>query len=149
MIHDEPARITREWLAGLEADGITLPEYVEVLGIVSQLRAIDAFEFGVGRPSRPLPDPTAEGPSPAIVAEATINGGWVPTVGPAFPPSVLSSVTAENEAAMEDMHGILYLAATAGDGYTMANMTVVRDGLSRSQMEFIAAQTSLINDCFF
>lgn len=148
-IHDRPASITREWLAGLEAEGLTLAEYVEVLGIVSQLRAIDTFEFGVGRPVRPLPEPTAEGPSPAIVPDATINGGWVPTVGPAYPPSVLSSVAAENEAAMEDIHGILYLAPTAGDGYTMGNMTVVRDGLNRTQMEFVAARTSLVNDCFF
>jgi len=149
MIHDEPAHITRDWLAELEANGLTLAEYVEVLGIVSQLRAIDTFEFGVGRPTRPLPEPTAEGPSPAVVTDATINGGWVPTVGPAFPPSVLSSVPAENEAAMEDIHGVLYLAPTAGEGYTMGNMTVVRDGLSRTQMEFVAARTSLVNECFF
>lgn len=148
-IYEEPATITREWLAGLEADGLALTEYVEVLGIVSQLRAIDTFEFGVGRPTRPLPEPVAGEPSRAVVAEATINGGWVPTVGPAFPPSVLSSVTAENTAAMDDVHPTLYLAPTAGEGFTMGNMTVVRDGLDRMQMELVAARTSLVNDCFF
>lgn len=149
MIHDEPARITQDRITGFEAAGLTLTEYVEVLGIVSQLRAIDTFEFGVGRPTRPLPEPTDEGPNPVVVEDATINGGWVPTVGPAFPPSVLSSVPAENEAAMEDLHGLLYLAPTRGDGFTMGNLAVVRDGLSRTQMEFVAARTSLINDCFF
>jgi hypothetical protein len=62
---------------------------------------------------------------------------------------VLSSVAAENTAAMEDVHPTLYLAPNAGEGYTMGNMTVVRDGLSRTQMELIAARTSLVNDCFF
>ena len=36
-----------------------------------------------------------------------------------------------------------------GDGNTMGNMQVVRDGLNRSQIEFVAGRTSLLNDCFF
>ena len=55
---------------------------------------------------------------------------------------------AENEA-MHDVHEVLYLAPRGGDGYTMGNTTVVRDGLQRTQMEFVAARTSLVNDCFF
>lgn len=148
-IYVEPATITRTWLAGLEADGLTLTDYVEVLGIVSQLRTVDTFEFGVGRSARPLPEPVAGEPSRAIVADATINGGWVPTVGPAFPPSVLSSVAAENAAAMEDVHPTMYLAPSGGGRYTMADMAAVRDGLSRTQMELVASRTSLVNDCFF
>lgn len=147
-IHDEPATITRGWLSTLEADALTLAEYVEVLGVVSQLRAIDTFEFAVGRPTRPLPTPIGGDPSRQSVDDAAINGGWVPTVGLAFPPTILSSVPAENEA-MHDVHEVLYLAPRAGDGYTMANTTVVRDGLRRTQMEFVAARTSLVNDCFF
>ena len=50
---------------------------------------------------------------------------------------------------MHDVHEVLYLAPRAGDGYTMGNTTVVRDGLRRTQMEFVAARTSLVNDCFF
>jgi hypothetical protein len=147
-IHDEPATITRAWLQALEDDGLTLAEYVEVLGLVSQLRAIDTFEFAVGRPTRPLPDPIDGDPSHDSVDDAVINGAWVPTVGLAFPPTILSSVPAENEA-MHDVHEVLYLAPRAGDGYTMGNMAVVRDGLARTQMEFVAARTSLVNDCFF
>jgi hypothetical protein len=147
-IHDHPAEITREWLSTLEDRGLTPAEYVEVLGIVAQLRAIDTFLFGLGGGQRPLPDPADGQPTRVVVDDTTIDGGWVPTVGPAFPPSVLSSVAAENEA-MHDLHENFYLAPAAGEGYTMANLHAVRDGLSRSQMEFVAARTSLINDCFF
>ena len=146
-IHDHPAEITRSWLGTLEDRGLTLAEYVEVLGIVAQLRAVDTFLFGLGE-QRPLPDPVAGQPTRVIVEEAAIEGGWVPTVGPAFPPSVLSSVASENEA-MHDLHENFYLAPAAGEGYTMANLHAVRDGLSRTEMEFVAARTSLINDCFF
>lgn len=147
-IHDEPATITRDWLRELEADGLTPAQYVEVLGVVSQLRAIDTFEFAVGRPTRPLPTPVEGDPTRETVDAAKLDGGWVPTVGPAFPTTILSSVPAENDA-MHDVHEVLYLAPTDGDGYTMANMVAVRDGLHRTQMEFVAARTSLLNDCFF
>lgn len=148
MIHDHPADITLAWLDDLEARGLTLIRYVEVLGVVAQLRAIDTFLLGIGADQRPLPDPVDGLPRHDVVDDATINGGWVPTVGPAWPPSVLSSVTAENDA-MHDIHSALYLAPTAGEGLTMANNLAVRNGLDRMQMEFVAARTSLVNDCFF
>ena len=91
-LHDEPATITRDWLRALQDDGLTLAQYVEVLGVVSQLRALDTFEFAVGRPTRPLPDPVPGQPSRETVDDAEINGAWVPTVGVAFPPTILSSV---------------------------------------------------------
>jgi len=51
---------------------------------------------------------------------------------------------------MFDVHTTLYLAPDGNpDGNSMGNMNAVREGLSRSQMEFVAARTSLLNDCFF
>lgn len=148
-IHDAPADIRRDWLAELEAGGLTLAEYVEVLGIVARLRAFDTFCFGVGRDSFELREPLDGAPARTTVDDVEFEGAWVPTVGVAFPPSILSSVPAENEA-MHDAHGILYLAPSGEpEGYTMGNMHVVRDGLTRSQIEFVAARTSLLNDCFF
>ena len=148
MIHDRPAEITREWLADLETRGLTLAQYVEILGIVSQLRAIDTFLFGVGAAQRPLPDPVDGVPTGETIDAARIDGGWVPTVGAAFPTTVLSSIPLEDEA-MNDLHAVMYLAPTAGEGFTMANLHAVRDDMTRTQMEFVAARTSLVNDCFF
>ncbi|WP_394935497.1 hypothetical protein [uncultured Ilumatobacter sp.] len=73
----------------------------------------------------------------------------MPTIGVAFPPTILSAVPPENEA-MFDVHTTLYLAPDSNpDGNSMGNMNAVREGLNRSQMEFVAARTSLLNDCFF
>jgi hypothetical protein len=147
-IHDHPATITQQWIEELEANGVSRLVYVEILGIVARLRALDTFTFGLGRPLRRLPAPTAGEPSKTIVDEARFDGGWVPTVGSAGPPNALSAVQAENNALL-DLHGHLYLEPRAGDGYTMGNFAVIRDGVNRSQMEFVAARTSLLNDCFF
>jgi len=148
-IHDRPAELRREWLAGLEAEGLALLEYVEVLGIVARLRAVDTFRFGLGTGFLPLPEPLAGEPCRERVDEAVVSNGWVPTVGPAWPLTVLSSVPAENRA-MEDVHSVLYLSATFDEkGPSMGNTQAVRDGLTRTQMEFVAARTSLLNDCFY
>ena len=147
-IHDEPATITLEWLDAVRSDGLTDAAYVEVIGLVAQVRALDTFEFGVGRPQRPLPEPIDGQPATTEVAGATFDGGWIPTVGPAFPMSVLSLAPAEHEA-MVDISEVFYLAPRGGDGFTMGNQHVIRDGLTRSQIEFVASRTSLLNDCFF
>ena len=147
-IHDDPATITLAWLSHLRTDGLTDPEYVEVIGLVAQVRALDTFEFGVGRALRPIPESIDGRPTATEVAGAALDGGWIPTVGPAFPLSVLSLAPAEHEA-MVDISEVLYLAPRGGDGFTMGNQHVVRDGLTRSQIEFVASRTSLINDCFY
>lgn len=147
-IYDAPASITQAWIADLEAGGLTLLEYVEVVGITARLRALDTLDFGHESPLWQLPDPIAGEPT-RLSVDATVDGGWVPTIGVAFPTTVLSSVPAENDA-MNDVHSELYLAPTGDrDGFAMGNMQVVRDGLGRPQMEFIASRTSLLNDCFF
>ena len=147
-IHDAPATITNTWIDELETAGLNRLAYVEVLGVVSRLRALDTFTFGIGRPPREIPAPVAGDPSRAEVDGASFDGGWVPTVGPAGPPNALSAVQIEHDG-LHDLHGHLYLEARGGDGNAMGNMSVVRNGINRSQMEFVAGRTSLLNDCFY
>lgn len=149
-IHDVPATITEAWLEALVADGLTIERYVEVLGIVARLRAVDTTTFGLGRALTALPDAASDGqPTGAVAAGARPDGSWLPTVGPAWPPSILSALPAE-VAGMHDVHDTLYLTADPeSDAPSMAELDVVRDGLDRVQIEFVAARTSLINDCFF
>jgi hypothetical protein len=147
-VHDAPAEITLEWLDGVRSAGVSDGQYVEVVGVVAQLRAIDTFEFGLRRERRLLPDPVSGDPARIEIEGTGLDGGWVPTVGPAYPLSVLSLAPPEHDA-MVDLSEALYLAPRAGEGYTMGNQHVVRDGLTRSQIEFVASRTSLVNDCFY
>lgn len=134
--------VTREWVDGLDAAGLTKPAYVEILGVVARLTAVDTFLFGIGAAEQPLPGPAPGRPSFETVPEATMNGGFVPTIGVASAPNALSAVAAETDALL-DLHGVLYLALD-----DMGDLEIEKD-LSRAQMEFVAARTSLINDCYF
>ncbi len=129
---------SRTW----KSAGSTARRYVEILGVVARLDAVDTFLFGIGAPTRPLPDPRPGEPSRVPVPEARLDGGFVPTVGPAFPTSALSAVAAEQHA-QEDLHGVLYMTIEQ-----MGDLEIELD-LNRAQIEFVAARTSLLNDCFF
>jgi len=63
-------------------------------------------------------------------------------VGGASIVQALSAVPSEAEA-QEDMHGPLYLTYAQ-----MQDLQFVR-GLTRPQMELVAARTSALNECFY
>jgi len=137
-----PATIRQGFVREMENGGIPSSTYVEVLGLVARLTAIDTFAFGLGVDPAPLPPPTEDEATGELADDAAIDGGWVPTVGPAFPPTALSLVPGEHRA-MLDLHNVFYLSIAG-----MADLDVDR-GLHRTQMELVAARTSLLNECFF
>lgn len=136
------ASITAETVDGVEANGIDRAAYVEIVGIVSRVMAIDTFDRGIGRQPRPTPDPVGGVPSRAPVPEARRRAGWVSTVGAIGPPTALSSVRRE-AADQAALHDVLYLPYSG-----MSDLDAER-GLHRTQMELVAARVSLLNDCMF
>lgn len=132
-----PAHIGQLGDAGLGA-----AMYVEMLGLVTRLQAVDTFCFAIGAELPELPEPIDGPPTGIVATDARLQGGWIPTVGPASPPSALTLLPSEHEA-MHDLHGALYLSIEG-----MADLDADR-GLHRTQMEFVAARTSLLNECFF
>ncbi len=137
-----PAAIREPWVQEHERNGVAASTYVEILGLVSRLTAVDTFAFGLGHEPVELPAAVDGEPTGRVAADASLHGGWVPTVGPASPPSALSLVPDEHEA-MLDLHGVFYLSLAG-----MADLDADR-GLHRTQMELTAARTSLLNECFF
>ena len=137
-----PATIRPSWIQELEQTGIPSSTYVEVLGLVSRLIAVDTFAFALGTEPVPLPEAADDWPTGELDDEAVLDGGWVPTVGRASPPTALSLVPAELRAMLE-LHEVFYLSIP-----DMGDLDADR-GLHRTQMELVAARTSLLNECFF
>ncbi|CAN5636154.1 hypothetical protein BH24ACT5_BH24ACT5_12450 [soil metagenome] len=142
LVARHAATITCDIVDELESLGLRREQYVEIVGVVSRVAAIDTFERGVGRPQRPVPASSPGEPSRHLAAAARQRAGWVPTVGAIGPPTALSAVPAE-AAAQEALHGALYLSYAE-----MADLAVTR-GLTRTQMELVAARVSFLNDCFY
>lgn len=145
---DRAHTITAQWVDTRAAAGISRFAYVELLAVTCFAVVADTFEYGIGACGigdglHPLPDPEPGHPTGAVDEQATVDGGWVPTVGPAFPPTGFSAIPAEHRL-MHTLHRELYISVPK-----MFDLDLVRDGLARDQMELVAARTSLVNDCFF
>jgi len=136
-----PAAIRRPWVERVATD-LGYPRYVEIVGVTSRLAAIDTFHTAIGSALETLPEPEPGEPSRTEEPQARPGAGWVPMVGGASITQALSLVDAESTA-QEDMHGPLYLSYEG-----MAELDYV-GGLSRAQMELVAARTSAINECFY
>ena len=139
----EPATIRAIDLERWESEGLDGFAFVELVGIVSRLTAVDVASFGLGLQPAPLPEATSGEPALHRPEEAAVTTGWAPTIGPAGAPNSLSAVPAEAEA-MFDIHGVMY--ATMDQ---MFDLKLERNALSRPQIELVAARTSRLNDCFY
>lgn len=141
VAHDA-ASITAAFVDDLESSGLARERYAEIVGVVSRVVAIDTYERGLGRAPRDVPIDHPGEPSRSVVPAARRRAGWVPTVGAIGPPSALSAVDAE-ATAQEALHGALYLSYA-----DMIDLHAER-GLTRAQMELVAARVSYLNDCLF
>jgi hypothetical protein len=141
VIGAQPAAVRRPWVESV-AGKLSYPHYIEITGIASRLAAIDTVHDGIGEEREPLPEPEPGEPSRTAEPLARPGAAWVPMVGGASITQALSLVDPE-AVAQEDLHGPLYLSYEG-----MAMMDYVA-GLSRAQMELVAARTSAINECFY
>ena len=139
----EAISIRRDDIERWIAAGMRVEAYVELVGITCRVTALDTAAFGLGLDAPNLPIPSTGDPSCALADDVAYVDGWVPTTGPAFPPTALTSVPGATEL-LFDVHGVLYLTIEQ-----MGNHSTVRDGLTRAQMELAAARTSYLNDCFY
>jgi hypothetical protein len=142
LLATRPAGVTEEWLRSV-CDEISEPRYVELVGIVARVMAIDTFHRLAGWPLTPLPaarpgDPSREPPP----GNARKNHTWVAMVRPAAP-FVLSSVPGAMRAT-NDLSDVLYMPMDQ-----MRDPDWRRGELDRTQVELVAATTSHANQCFY
>ena len=131
-----------EWVDGLEQRGLMRYAYVEVIGLVARLEAVDVFEFALGRPLRPLPKPVPGDPTGIVDPAASMQGAWVPTTDVPNAPVSLSAIPNESRA-LHDIHGSFFIT-----NEQIIQFDLVKD-LIRPQMEIVAARASMLNECFY
>lgn len=141
-VAEAPDYITPDWIDDLERRGLARPAYVEIIGIVARISAVDTYAHGAGVEPFDLHHPHDGEPS-RHVPDGLVETAWVPTVGQPGAPNALTVVPGEHHA-QEELHTALYL------GYgEMADLDATKDGLHRTEMELVAARTSYLNNCFY
>jgi hypothetical protein len=124
--------------------------YVELCAIVSTVAAVAHLCRNIGVEVPPLPAPTAGRPTrhrPERLASARFN--WVPVAEPADEVAAVvqaySAVPAEHRNTWR-MADAQYMPS---DEMVQPDWTRRPDGLSRAQMELVAARLSKLRECFY
>jgi len=139
----ESPLITREWVAGLEANGVSLPAYAEIIGIVARLSAVDFFHKALGMPLEPLPSPHPGEPSQTPPpTDLVVGKSFVPMVRGVSIPQTVSLVPPET-VAWQELSDAMYMTFMQMDNADF------RRSLHRTQIELVAARTSEVNECFY
>lgn len=144
--------ITGDVVADFESRGLDRFRYLETVGVVARLANIDFYLRGLGAtlleiPAGRSPGPEGSGPDDwpptgEIRADAGLTDGWVPAIGPLIAPFTLDALPSEGRA-LRAIHEPMYMPMDEmGDHrYT--------DVLTRVQIEYVAARTSYLNECFY
>jgi hypothetical protein len=141
------ATLTEEWYRTQIAAGIDPVAYVEMVGVVVAVAAVDGFARAAGSERPPLP-PAVDGPPrrehPAVES-ATLN--WVVVAAPADRSAAVVqglSAVPEEFANLERLAAAQYIPMFEMDDHAWNRGT-----LSRPDMELVAARLSAARECFY
>lgn len=81
-IRTDPGRLGRSWYHGLRDSGMVEERYVETVGVIATIVAIDTFTHGLGVDPWPLPAARPGAPSNRRPAAARRALAWVATLPP-------------------------------------------------------------------
>ena len=155
----DQSRLTKSFYNTALESGISDGEYVETIGVIATVIAIDGFTRAIGLPEFELPDPEPGEPSRHRPIGAKIDRAWVPTVAP--------EDATDAEAGLYDglpgvnIHRALSLVPEETisffnlDAVHYLPPAQVRDfgtehrNLSHVQIEFLAARISALNQCVY
>ncbi len=134
--------ITAEAVTTIELAGLGRFQYLEAVGVASRLANIDFYARGLGAslPSIPArPDEPATG---AVHDAAAMHDGWVPSTGPLHAITVLEALPSDAESfkALHEPFYVPFIHFMDGD---------YCDALHRTQIEWVAARSSYLNECFY
>lgn len=158
-IATDAGRLTKKWLHAMLDQGIKEEEYVEAIGVIAVITALDTFDLSLGLTQRPLPAPLPGTPARHRPANARKSIAWVSTVEPdALMPDdpdpyavhgtknihrALSLVPQE-VLNFFDLDVELYLK-----DHEIRDFTREYRALSHAQMELLAGRVSALNGCYY
>ena len=156
----DSGRVTEKWYQQTIENGLSDAEYIEIVGIVASVMAIDTVSYGIGCDPIPLPTPKRGEPNRARPRGVKPGLAWMPTLAPEdaeadeikiFPgghkaPNIrraMSLVPAE-VVGFFDLTDHHYLPTA-----NMWDFDKRLRAISNIQIELVAARVSAMNDCFY
>jgi hypothetical protein len=155
----DAGRLTRSWLYAMLGKDVSEEQYVEAVGVIAVITALDSFDLALGLPQRELPAPHPGSPTRLRPAGARRDIAWVSTVepenlGPEDPDPYKVHGTKNIHRALSlvpqevinffDLDVELYLK-----DHEIRDFTREYRALSHVQMELLAGRVSALNGCYY
>ena len=155
----DPGRLGKSWFDGLIAGGLTVEQYVEIVGVTAHTVSMDTFAKALGLAQAPLPAPVPGSPTGYRPACASPGPGWVPTIdaedasGPEadiYAGMMGANIQKALTAVPNEMRSWFSLVgAQYLPGKWMRDFSREFRAISHAQIEFLAARVSALNRCIY
>jgi hypothetical protein len=161
-ISTDSGRLSAKWHGEVGAAGVDEARLVELIAVVTTTMSIDTLHRGLGLEPPPVPDPVEGAPSGIVAEEAVVHSAWVPTVEPERAEGLVAEIYARGDGAPMPMvpnitRALTLVPAAAVDFLGLLSTLYILStddvpggwGITRPQMELVAASVSAHNDCFY
>jgi alkylhydroperoxidase family enzyme len=155
----DAGRLTKKWLYAMLEQGVAEEQYVEAVGVIALITALDTFDLALGLPRRALPAPQPGTPSRHRPAGARRDLAWVHTVAPEMlAPGDPDPYTVHG---VKNIHRALSLVPQEVINFFDLDVELylkdheIRDftrefrALTHAQMELLAGRVSALNACYY
>lgn len=158
-VRTDPGRLTRAWFDGVRADGLSDGAYVEIIGVLATVVAMDTFARGIG--VEPLPLPRAMDGAPTNYRPAGVKQGpaWVPWIAPEdagdaeadlYGGSTGAHIRRALSLVPDEVRGFFDLVETQYlPGPAMRDFDREFRAIDHAQIELIAGRVSALNGCVY
>jgi len=155
----DPGRLSRKWFQETVTAGLSVGEYVEIIGTLAAMVSIDSFCRGLGVPLHPLPQPQPGAASHYRPPGAIQEDAWVPMI----PVDRATGAEADLYGGQTAGNVLRAMSLVPDEVRTLCDLSAVhylpmgqvRDpsastgALTRIQMELIAGRVSALRQCFY
>lgn len=158
-VRTDPGRLTRRWFDGVRADGLSEGRYVEIIGVLASVVAMDTFARGIGIAPPPLPAPVDGAPTGYRPAGAKPGPAWVPWIAPEDAGEAEADLYGGTTGAHirralslvpDEVRGFFDLVeAQYLPGTAMRDFDREFRAIDHAQIELIAGRVSALNGCVY
>ncbi len=158
-VTSDSGRLSKRWFSDSIKRGLSEYEFIEILSVCVQTIAIDIFALGIGAEIPPLPKSQSNKPDRRKTPEAKMGPGWVSTIDPKDADAdFLDFYSNENHFYIRRSMTLLpnetrrlwiLLDNLYLEDPRIDELDGIERGISRAQMEFLAARASALLGCFY